>query len=36
METSRLLMPLPVELGGGEIDFAINRSRLTALPRFSV
>jgi len=31
MGTSRLFMPLLTELGGWEIDFAINMSRLTAL-----
>jgi len=36
MGTSRLFMPLLPELGGlGEMDFAINMSRLTALRRFS-
>jgi hypothetical protein len=35
MEISRLFMPLLTELGDWEIDFAINRSHLTALPRFS-
>jgi hypothetical protein len=35
MEISRRLMPLLTELGGWEMIFAINMSRLTALPRFS-
>jgi hypothetical protein len=35
MEISRPFMPLLTELGGWEMDFAINMSRLTALPRFS-
>jgi len=35
MGTSRLFMPLLTELGGWEMDFAINMSRLTALRRLS-
>jgi hypothetical protein len=35
MEISRRSMPLLMELGGWEMVFAINMSRLTALLRFS-
>jgi hypothetical protein len=35
METSALLMPFLRSLVGWEMDFTINRSRPTALPRFS-
>jgi len=35
METSRFFMPLLRSLTGWGANFAINMSRLTALPRFS-
>jgi hypothetical protein len=36
METNRLFMALLPELDGWEMNFAINMSRLTALPLVSV